>query len=98
MVFAKNAKIKCHDCGQEIKIEGKEIKNGVLLAYQEGGEKLMVYKCSQCFKENPSLTNFRKCEVYSRVVGYLRPVEQWNEGKKKEFQERKEYRLSKKLS
>ncbi len=25
------------------------------------------------------------CEVYSRVVGYLRPVEQWNKGKKTEF-------------
>ena len=22
-----------------------------------------------------------KCERYSRVVGYLRPVAQWNEGK-----------------
>ena len=28
------------------------------------------------------------CEVYSRVVGYLRPVSQWNEGKQEEFEER----------
>jgi ribonucleoside-triphosphate reductase len=28
------------------------------------------------------------CEVYSRVVGYLRPVQNWNEGKKQEFSER----------
>lgn len=33
------------------------------------------------------------CEVYSRVVGYLRPVQQWNLGKKEEFKERKTYRL-----
>lgn len=26
-----------------------------------------------------------KCEVYSRVVGYLRPVDQWNDGKQAEF-------------
>ena len=26
-----------------------------------------------------------KCEVYSRVVGYLRPVQGWNKGKKEEF-------------
>jgi ribonucleoside-triphosphate reductase len=26
-----------------------------------------------------------KCEVYSRVVGYLRPVDQWNDGKQSEF-------------
>ena len=31
------------------------------------------------------------CEVYSRVVGYLRPVQQWNEGKKQEFKERATY-------
>ncbi len=29
------------------------------------------------------------CEVYSRVVGYLRPIDQWNEGKQAEFQGRK---------
>ncbi|AKL98345.1 putative ribonucleoside-triphosphate reductase [Endomicrobium proavitum] len=32
-----------------------------------------------------------KCEVYSRVVGYLRPVALWNEGKKEEFKIRKSY-------
>lgn len=32
-----------------------------------------------------------KCEVYSRIVGYLRPVGQWNVGKKEEFKDRKTY-------
>lgn len=32
-----------------------------------------------------------RCEVYSRVVGYLRPVKQWNDGKQEEFHDRKEY-------
>jgi len=31
------------------------------------------------------------CEVYSRIVGYLRPIRNWNVGKKQEFAERKEY-------
>jgi ribonucleoside-triphosphate reductase len=31
------------------------------------------------------------CEVYSRVVGFLRPVAQWNNGKKAEFAMRKQY-------
>ena len=34
-----------------------------------------------------------ECEVYSRVVGYLRPVQQWNKGKKEEFGLRKTYKL-----
>ncbi len=32
-------------------------------------------------------------EVYSRVVGYFRPVNQWNRGKQEEFSERREYIL-----
>lgn len=31
-------------------------------------------------------------EVYSRVVGYFRPVQNWNDGKKEEFRERRPYR------
>jgi ribonucleoside-triphosphate reductase len=40
--------------------------------------------CERCGSE---------CEVYSRVVGYLRPVKQWNKGKKEEFRERKTYHV-----
>jgi ribonucleoside-triphosphate reductase len=32
-----------------------------------------------------------RCEVYSRVVGYLRPVDQWNDGKQAEFAVRKTF-------
>lgn len=35
-----------------------------------------------------------KCEVYSRVVGYLRPVQNWNKGKKVEFAMRKTFNVS----
>lgn len=34
-----------------------------------------------------------RCEVYSRVVGYLRPVSQWNEGKQEEFKIRKTFSI-----
>ena len=32
------------------------------------------------------------CEVYSRIVGYLRPVQNWNKGKQQEFDDRNPYR------
>ena len=35
----------------------------------------------------------QKCQVYSRVVGYLSPVSQWNKGKKEEMRDRKEYAI-----
>jgi len=36
-----------------------------------------------------------KCEVYSRVVGYLRPVNQWNKSKQEEFKLRKTFKINK---
>lgn len=30
-----------------------------------------------------------KCEIWSRVCGYLRPTARWNDGKAQEFVERK---------
>ena len=46
------------------------------------------FECPKCTVKQP-------CEVYSRIVGYYRPVSQWNKGKKQEFQERKEFKLAK---
>ena len=35
----------------------------------------------------------KKCEIYSRVCGYFRPVSNWNQGKREEFKERKTYKV-----
>ena len=34
-----------------------------------------------------------KCEVYSRVVGYLRPVSQYNKGKQMEYKRRRPFNI-----
>ena len=39
-----------------------------------------------------------RCEVYSRVVGYYRPVQNWNIGKQEEFKDRLEYDEGKSMS
>ena len=99
MESAKNAEINkfCHDCGEPMSVEGDEIKNGVFLVYDlsaqtgSAGEKINVFKCNDCYAKNKALTNFQECEVYSRVVGYIRPVQQWHKGKKQEFAERQEF-------
>jgi len=44
--------------------------------------------CPKCVIE-------QKCEVYSRIVGYIRPVAQWNAGKSQEFKDRKEFVVQK---
>lgn len=95
MEFAENAAENelCHDCGKKIEVENGQLVDAFFLEYEDEGEKVKAFKCRACFDKNPSLNNFRKCEVYSRVCGYLRPVAQWNKGKRKEFEERKEYCL-----
>lgn len=35
-----------------------------------------------------------RCQVFSRVVGYIRPVDQWNEGKEEEFNDRKTFEVN----
>ena len=46
------------------------------------GEHMLCPECGAEGKES-------HCEVYSRVVGYLRPVNSWNNGKQAEFRDRK---------
>ena len=35
----------------------------------------------------------KKCQVFSRVCGFITPVENWNRGKKEEFNDRKKYKI-----
>lgn len=45
-------------------------------------------------KEQLKEVHGTKCEVYSRVVGYLRPVQGWNKGKQEEFAMRKKFKCT----
>lgn len=53
--------------------------------------------CPNCGYIDGEVHNCPKCqektEIYSRVVGYLRPVGQWNEGKTEEFKLRKTFEV-----
>ena len=84
----------CHDCGAPVglkvslKPEGFLVEGGALY---EPAEDKRFYKCESCYRANPKLTGWQSCEVYSRIVGYLRPVSQWNNGKQNEFANRKHF-------
>ena len=90
---------KCKDCQKEITVlinmqeDGFVITNGAVYKIHDseeykGVEKFLI-KCNECYEEEKLLTNYQECEVYSRVVGYLRPINQWNPGKLAEFKDRK---------
>jgi anaerobic ribonucleoside-triphosphate reductase len=44
-------------------------------------------------KDTPKTERQVPCEVYSRIVGYLRPVQDWNKGKRQEFSDREVYQV-----
>ena len=86
----------CHDCEKDVSVviemeeDGKTTISGGAI-YMPG--EAMFLKCDACFEKEPMLKNFQECEVFSRVVGYLRPVKQWNKGKKSEYETRVNFKV-----
>lgn len=63
-------------------------KEDKLIGEEEKKDKLV--------KEKDKLKERKHCEIYSRVVGYLRPISQWNVGKLQEYKDRKVFKVDKK--
>ena len=91
---------KCHDCECDVTVDVDVDEAGMVTV--AGGtvygpemgvscEKKIFLKCDKCFEKDPILRNYQPCEVFSRVVGYLRPVKQFNAGKQSEFKMRKNF-------
>jgi hypothetical protein len=82
----------CQDCGHtatvnvHAKADGIHISGGSV--YEPEPDRFLL-KCENCFQIEPVLQNYQPCEVYSRIVGYLRPVHQWNDAKAAEFRQRR---------
>jgi hypothetical protein len=88
----------CYDCGVNVFVEATlgldgniTISGGAVYKKKRGLDDIYFFKCDSCYKKDKTLRNWEKCEVYSRVVGYLRPVQQWNVGKQAEYGMRKEF-------
>ena len=89
---------ECHDCGEDLDVDGKsnggsgvEITGGAVYEVVNNADYRIYLKCDGCYERDRDLKNYQECEVYSRVVGYLRPVSQWNNGKQSEWAERKTF-------
>ena len=92
----------CHDCEAPVCInadmeeDGKVTVSGGALYYPQIGvaenEHKLFLKCDDCYKKDNTLKSYQPCSVYSRVVGFLRPVSDWNPGKQAEFKSRKVFR------
>jgi len=94
----------CHDCQKAVTVEAKvseegeiTIDGGAVYKIRIGLEDRYFFKCDSCFKADKVLRDYQDCEVFSRVVGYLRPVQQWNIGKREEYKQRVEFKNTKGL-
>ncbi|HMB65575.1 MAG TPA: anaerobic ribonucleoside-triphosphate reductase [Patescibacteria group bacterium] len=47
---------------------------------------------------SPEKQDRQPCEVYSRVVGWLTPVKNWNKGKRAEYRDRKTFKTGNDLN
>ena len=89
----------CHDCGASVEVLCSINENGEIVI--SGGaiynplNTKYFFKCDKCFQNDKVLRNWQKCEVYSRAIGYLRPVSQWNVGKQEEWKMRVNYTIPK---
>lgn len=91
--MGKSKNMNCHDCQIEIELSGDDITNGQIVVYEENKKEIEVFKCNGCFEKDTTLSNYSPCEVYSRIVGYLRPIKEVNPGKAQEIKERKNYKI-----
>jgi len=81
----------CNDCQKEIVVKVDNIEGELKIsggAVYEPDMSQYYLKCDKCFEQDKILRNFRDNEVYSRIVGYLRPIKQWNPAKQAEFEDR----------
>jgi hypothetical protein len=99
--FAK-FQMTCYDCREDFDIDiertgPKELKvtGGALYETQSAWDcpERFLGKCQKCFDEKPGLNT--PTSVYSRVVGYMRPVSGWNKAKQEEFAMRKTSSMAK---
>jgi anaerobic ribonucleoside-triphosphate reductase len=81
----KGEKRVCWDCKKTLK------KGEYFMGYTYNGQTYI--KCKKCHQKDPVLRNFQETEVYSRIVGYIRPVKGWNPAKQAEMKDRKLYKI-----
>ena len=91
---------KCHDCGSDVVVsiklvdEGFDVSGGALYQPFLNDDAKLWVKCTPCFGGNPHLSNYQECEVFVRCIGYLRPTNQMNEGKRAEVKDRKMFNVA----
>ena len=79
----------CDKCEKVIQEANGELLDGKCLKYVDTDEaEYFVVRCNSCFDKDKSLTNYKPAEVFTRTVGYYRPVQNFHKGKVAEYKDR----------
>ncbi len=77
----------CHDC--KTGVEGQK-------HHTYTNKRGRVWrKCAPCYEKEPRLSDLQPVECYTRIVGYLRPRDHANPGKRAEIEQRKMFEFKK---
>lgn len=90
---------KCQKCKEDVNVlyfsDGEVEGNGGIIV-GDGWDSKPEFKCSKCLEQDGNQISPTRTEVFSRVCGYLRPVQAYNPGKKAEFADRQNYKFEEK--
>lgn len=93
---------KCHCCKKDVCVEVLDTPEGITIlggaVYDPPGMEDYFLKCEACYSLDPVLRNYQPTQQYSRVVGYMRPVQDWNKGKQAEFALRTSFKVPEDLT
>jgi anaerobic ribonucleoside-triphosphate reductase len=85
----------CDKCDKEIREidlgNGLELLEAKCLKFKDETGEYFVVRCDKCYEKDTSLTNYKKTEVFTRTVGYYRPVQNFHKGKVAEYNDRVEF-------
>lgn len=94
---------ECNDCGEEfiatltrVSETELEIENAIIGVRKSKSDfaDRYVFKCPDCYEKDDYFGD--ECDIYSRVVGFMRPVSSWNNAKREEFKKRVVYKMPEK--
>ena len=100
----ESAKItyECDHCGEEFiailtRVSETELEiSGAVIGVRKAESNFSdryVFRCPGCYESDQNFGT--ECDIYSRVVGFYRPVKYWNKGKQAEYKERIVYDMPK---
>ena len=88
---------KCQKCNEAVQVivwkKDYETEGNGGMIVGDWHDARPEFKCGECLEKDGGKISPTRCEVFSRVVGYLRPIQAFNKGKKEEFHMRKNYSM-----